>query len=74
MLRLRVVFGLEVLEALQESLLHFGEAAVIVVHLVAEQEIADLVHAHVGTKAGTVSGEWHDVPLGWRRIGRDVRV
>src|SRR5262249_26321368 len=38
--------GLDVLEALEKPLLQFGEAAIVVLHLVAKQQIADLVHAH----------------------------
>src|SRR5712675_396881 len=51
---------LKVLEPLQESLLYLGKAPVIVLHLVAEQEIADLVHAHLRTKAGTISSQRRD--------------
>ena len=37
---------LNVLEALEKSLLQLRKAAIVVLHLIAEQEIADLVHAH----------------------------
>src|SRR5436189_74404 len=48
---------LKVLEPLQESLLHLGKATVIVMHLIAEQEIADFVHAHVRTNRNIIPRE-----------------
>src|SRR5262249_58377400 len=48
--------GLDVLEALEKPLLQLGEAAIVVLHLVAKQQIADLVHAHgVATRKRTVA-------------------
>ena len=38
--------GLDVLEALEKPFLQLGEAAIVVLHLVAEKQVADLVHAH----------------------------
>src|SRR5262245_40897800 len=48
--------GLDVLEALEKPLLQLGEAAIVVLHLVAKQQIPDLVHANgLTTSEGTVT-------------------
>src|ERR1700730_2193706 len=38
--------SLDVLEALEKPLLEHRETAIVILHLIAEQQIADLVHAH----------------------------
>src|SRR5258708_5943423 len=60
-------FGLGVLEPLQEPLLELGEAAVVVLHLIAKQQVADLVHAdHVGAGGFTIA-RWGNVDAGVER-------